>query len=146
MTKTGTAFTPSTLPKKYEELVALHVPRPIHDQVDFDNVMELIDRLSGARLNSEQEDYLEILATLVEAYERETLKPLRPLPANELLAYLLEENEMKKEDLAKLLEVERSLAFKILKGSRNLTAEHIRKLCERFKVSADLFIGAIGRA
>ena len=71
---------------------------------------------------------------------------LPSLPANELVAYLLEENDLKKEDLAKLLEVERSAAFKILKGSRNLTAEHIRKLCERFRVSADLFIGTLSRA
>ncbi len=140
MIKTGTAHSPNNLPKTYQELVELLVPRPIHDEVDYSNVMELIDALSGARLNRAQEDYLEILATLVEAYERDTLKPIATLPANEILVHILEESGLKKEDLAKLLGVDRSTAFKILKGTRNLTAEHIRKLCERFRVSADLFL------
>lgn len=139
MINTGISNSPQTLPKTYQELVELHVPRPIHDKVDYDNAMELIDALSGARLNREQEDYLEMLATLVEAYERETLKSIPSMPANEVLAYLLEQSDLKKEDLAQLLEIDRSMAFKILKGTRNLTTDHIRKLCERFKVSADLF-------
>jgi antitoxin component HigA of HigAB toxin-antitoxin module len=42
--------------------------------------------------------------------------------------------------LAKLLSVDRSTAYKILKGTRNLTTEHIRRLCERFMVGPELFI------
>lgn len=44
------------------------------------------------------------------------------------------------DDLAKLLKVDRSVAYKILKGTRNLTTNHLRRLCERFSVRADLFI------
>jgi antitoxin component HigA of HigAB toxin-antitoxin module len=44
------------------------------------------------------------------------------------------------EDLAKLLKIDRSVAYKILKGTRNLTTEHIRRLCDRFSVRPDLFI------
>jgi antitoxin component HigA of HigAB toxin-antitoxin module len=36
--------------------------------------------------------------------------------------------------------VDRSIAYRILKGARNLTAEHIKKLSGRFAVSADLFL------
>jgi len=34
----------------------------------------------------------------------------------------------------------RSIAYRILKGARNLTADHIKKLAARFAVSADLFL------
>ncbi len=44
------------------------------------------------------------------------------------------------EDLAALLGIDRSQAFKILKGTRSLTVEHIRKLSERFQTGADIFV------
>jgi transcriptional regulator with XRE-family HTH domain len=44
------------------------------------------------------------------------------------------------DDLAKLIGVDRSVAYRILKGERALTTDHIKTLCERFSVPADLFI------
>ncbi len=35
--------------------------------------------------------------------------------------------------------VDRSIAYRILKGTRNPTADHIKKLSVRFAVSGDLF-------
>ena len=36
----------------------------------------------------------------------------------------------------------RSIGSKLLRGERELSKAHIRRLCERFKVSADLFLAA----
>ncbi len=141
MIKSATHLSPKNLPKTYQGLVELHVPRPIHDKVDFENVTELIDLLAGSKLNAEQEDYLDLLSTLSEEYEREKLSPLAKLSAHEALKYLMNENNMSGEDLAELLGVDRSTAFKLLKGARNLTTDHLRKLGARFSVSADLFLG-----
>jgi HTH-type transcriptional regulator/antitoxin HigA len=52
----------------------------------------------------------------------------------------LDENDLAGDDLAEILDVDRSVAFKILKGTRNLTTDHLRKLSARFAVSADLFL------
>ena len=128
------------LPKTYGELVALHVPRPINDKVSYENTVAIVDALAGHTLNLDQEDYLEILSDLIESYEEENLPSFPRLTMPKLLQFLLEENAMTGEDLAKLLKVDRSVAYKILKGTRNLTTDHIRKLCERFAVRADLFI------
>ena len=128
------------LPKTYEELVALHVPRPINDKVSYENTVAIVDALAGHSLNRDQEDYLEILSDLIESYEEENLPPFPKLSIPKILQYLLDENEMNGEDLAKLLKVDRSVAYKILKGTRHLTTDHIKRLCGRFSVRAELFL------
>lgn len=141
MTKAKHLALPDELPKSYTELVALHAPRPIHDQVSYDNTVHLVDALAGHRLNKDQEDYLDILSQQVEAYEDDHLNPIRKITGLEMLRFLLQENGLTGDDLADLLEIDRSVAYKILKGARNLTTEHIRKLSERFFVSADALLG-----
>jgi len=128
------------LPKTYEKLIALHVPRPIGDKVSYDNTVSIVDALAGHTLNEDQDDYLEILSDLVESYEDENLPSFPRLTIPEIIKHLLEENSMTGEDLAKLLKIDRSVAYKILKGTRNLTTDHIRRLCDRFSVRPDLFI------
>jgi antitoxin component HigA of HigAB toxin-antitoxin module len=63
------------LPRTYAGLVALLPPRPIHDDVDLANATQMIDRLAGFDLNADQEDYLEAIATFVEAYEKDRFPP-----------------------------------------------------------------------
>jgi antitoxin component HigA of HigAB toxin-antitoxin module len=128
------------LPKTYSALVGLHMPRPIRDKTSYDSTMEMIDALAGSELNEDQEDYLDLLGQIVETYEKENLKPYPKLSGLAALRYLLSENKMSGDDLAVLLGIDRSNAYKILKGTRNLTAAHICKLGQRFRVSSDLFL------
>jgi HTH-type transcriptional regulator/antitoxin HigA len=140
MKKAHQLILPSEIPKTYAELVALHVPRPIHDKVSYENTVAVVDRLAGARLNEDQDDYLEILSQLIETYEDAHVKPPRTVAGIKLVRFLLAENDMTGDDLAALLGVDRSVAYKILKGTRNLTAEHVRKIADRFLISADVLI------
>ena len=128
------------LPKTYEELVAGYMPRPIHDAVGYRNTVEWIDALAGHPLTSDQEDYLELLSQLVESYEASLPRSPAEVTGISALAFLLREHAMTGDDLAGLLQVDRSVAYKILKGSRSLTAGHIKKLAVRFNVSGDLFL------
>ncbi|MEY4490049.1 MAG: hypothetical protein RIQ79_2557 [Verrucomicrobiota bacterium] len=139
MKKTSVTL-PDKLPTRYADLIALHIPRPLHDQIAYDNTVEVIDALAGHKLNADQEDYLELLSQLVEAYETEHLGPPPGLSGLKALKFLLEENQLTGDDLAALLDVDRSTAYKLLKGTRNLTTDHIRRLVHRFHVSAELFI------
>ena len=127
------------LPKTYTGLVALHMPRPIHDQVSYDNAVEMVQALAGHKLNHDQDDYLAIMAQLVEDYESEKVPEPKPVSGIEALKFLLKENSLTAADLGEIIGVNRSIAYRILKGARNLTADHIRKLAARFAVSADLF-------
>ena len=59
----------------------------------------------------------------------------------EALKVLLEANGMSAADLSNLLgDRSRSLGTRLLSGERELSKAHIRTLCERFAVSADLFV------
>ena len=69
MTKRATKNDFRHFPTTYSALVAMLPPRPIHDDIDLANATEVIDRLAGFALNADQEDYLEAIATFVEAYE-----------------------------------------------------------------------------
>lgn len=127
-------------PATFEGLIKHHPPRPIHDEVGYRNTVEVVDVLAGQKLNRDQDDYLLLLSALVERFEAETL-PKRSRPTGlAMLKYVLEESDLGGDDLAKIIGVDRSVAYRILQGERGLTASHIKSLCVRFGVSADLFI------
>lgn len=130
------------LPKDYAGLCRVLTPRPIRDRVDYDNVTELTDALAGHRLSADQEDYFDLLCRLIEDYEQEHAElGTRKVTALEALQHLLEAHGMTAADLARLLEVHRTLGGMILRGDRQLTLAHVRTLAKHFSVSADLFLG-----
>jgi len=127
-------------PKTYRELVIMLPPRPIHDDVDLANAIEVVDGMAGFPLNADQEDYLEAISTFVEAYEtaRFPMDDSRIAPLDVLKA-LLAEHGMSASDLGRLLG-NRTLGTAVLAGRRALSKAHIKKLAEHFKVGAGLFL------
>ena len=128
------------MPKTYENLVSLHLPRPIHDKVGYDNAVEVVHALAGHKLNRDQDDYLAIMAKLVEEYETENVPEPKSVRGVDAVKFLLGEHGLSADNLGELLGVNRSVAYRILNGTRNLTADHVKKLSKRFSVSADLFL------
>jgi HTH-type transcriptional regulator/antitoxin HigA len=114
------------IPKTYAGLMGLHLVRPIRDQVDADNAAEMIDRLAGHALNAEQADYLDLLSDLYEKWES-TQFPSSRATGSELLRLVLTERNEGGADLARLLGIDVSLAYRLLRGERQLTAVQIRK-------------------
>lgn len=128
------------LPKTYDGLIRLHMPRPIRDKVGYANTVEIVDAMAGHKLNRDQADFLDLLSDLVERYEHETVAPAPSATGLEMLKFLMEQRDMSGDQLAEILGVDRSLAFKILKGTRALTAVHVKTLATHFHVSADLLL------
>jgi HTH-type transcriptional regulator/antitoxin HigA len=130
------------LPGRFEDLVRLMPPQAISDDVQLENTTEMIDRLMAIpKLTKGQAIYLETLTQLVEVYESEHHAiDTSGLTGLDSLKYLLDENNMNGTDLANLLGVHATMGSKILKGERKLTADHLRKLTERFRVEASLFL------
>jgi HTH-type transcriptional regulator/antitoxin HigA len=129
------------IPKTYDQLLAMHPLRPIHNDVELEHATAMIDILAGHALNADQADYLDVLSTLVEAYENTHYSLNDPTICGlDALQALLDEHGMNAADLARLLGVHRSMGSKLLKGERALTARHLQMLSERFKVSTDLFL------
>ena len=137
--KTATRLDFVALPKDYTGLCRMLTPRPIHDKVDFENVSEITDAMAGHKLTPDQEDYFDLLCRLIEDYEKEHVNAPKAT-ALDALQHLLDANDMSAADLARLLDVHRTLGGMILRGERQLTLAHVRALARHFSVSADLFL------
>ena len=117
----------------------LIILRPIRNRAQYHEALEVASELSSrAKLTSEQNDYLEVLTGVISRYEEKHFLREKHSP-RELLAFLLEENNMNASDLGRLLG-NRTLGPAILRGQRSLSKTHIRKLAERFSVSPALFM------
>jgi HTH-type transcriptional regulator/antitoxin HigA len=138
-TKTRSRF--QELPKDYEGLCLVHLPRPIRDDADYANVAEVTDAmvLWQDDFTADQRDYFDLLCSLLEAYDAEHVKWPK-VRGIEALQHLLSEQGLSPADLSRILGGSRNLGAMILRGDRNLTLAHIRKLAAHFKVSPELFV------
>jgi HTH-type transcriptional regulator / antitoxin HigA len=125
----------TSIPATYAGLVAQFMPRPLHDEIDYQNALATMDTLAGFKLNADQEDYFDAIATFVERYEAEhhSLKDVTMTPI-ELIRSLMVEHDMNASDLGRLLG-DRSLGHRILSGERELSKVHIRLLAEHFRLN-----------
>ena len=128
------------LPKAYRDLCGLLMPRKIHDDAELEAAQEIMDALAVLPTRTpDQDDYLETLAELVEAYEEQTVK-FSKRSGLETLKFLLAENNLNASDLSRLLSTDISLGYRILDGERNLTTRHIKKLARHFHVGPEVFL------
>jgi HTH-type transcriptional regulator/antitoxin HigA len=128
------------LPRTYRELCGLLMPRKIHDDAELEAAQEIMDALAVLPARTpDQEDYLETLAELVEAYEEQNVK-FSKRSGLETLKFLLTENNLTASDLSRLLGTDISLGYRILDGERNLTTKHIKKLAQHFHVGPAVFL------
>lgn len=139
--KTRTALQFAALPKDYLGLCRIQMPRPIHDALDYANVAEVTDAMAlwQEEFTLDQRDYFDLLCGLLEEYDRAHIKwPKVSIQAR--LAHLLDESGLSAADLSRILGGSRNLGSMILRGDRNLTLAHVRKLADHFRVSPELFI------
>jgi HTH-type transcriptional regulator/antitoxin HigA len=139
--KTKTKFRFADLPKDYTSLCRVFLPRPIHDAVDYANVSEVADAMALWQddFTRDQADYFDLLCTLIEEYDAENVKWPR-VKGVDVLKHLLDEHSLAAADLSRILGGSRNLGAMILRGDRNLTLAHVRKLAAHFKVSPELFV------
>ena len=135
--KTKNAIRFEDLPKDYAALCRVMLPRPIHDATEYAEVAEVADALALSQddFTADQTDYFDLLCSLMEEYDAEHVKWPK-VRGIDVLKHLLEENELAAADLSRILGGSRNLGAMILRGDRNLTVPHIRKLAARFKGGA----------
>lgn len=88
---------------------------------------------------SEEFDELEVLTTLIEAYEAKYYKIDAP-DAISAIKFRMEQENLKQKDLATALGDETRVS-KILSGQRELTVTMIRNLHEQFKIPFESLFG-----
>ena len=130
----------SELPKIYESLCRLHMPRTIHDGIELEAATEIIDLMAGHKLTKDQEDYLTTLADLVAVYEENHIDQLPKLKPHEFLAAHLENIGMSAAAWGKLIGIDRSTASRLLRGERKLNTDHIRNTSATLHIEAGLLI------
>jgi HTH-type transcriptional regulator/antitoxin HigA len=131
-----------TLPSSFAELCSVHPPRPIADDVDYENTVEVVDRLATLEGRSaDQEQYLETLSILIEKYDRDHLEEMEVSKPVDRLRRLLDNHGMNASDLGRILG-NRSLGAAILRGDRAVSKANAVKLAEHFKMSPAAFLTA----
>src|ERR1700730_1750643 len=106
---------PLEAPKSYRELFDLYLPRPISDEIAYENAMEFVNWLAVRANNKEQIDFLELVSQLINDYESSDLErtELLPLGPLELLNALVKEKEVTTRELGAILGVDHSAASRI---------------------------------
>jgi antitoxin component HigA of HigAB toxin-antitoxin module len=88
-------LTHDEVPATYAELASLCMPRPLHDEVDYRNALNVLDAMAGFGMNADQADYFEAISTFVEKYEAENhAVEMQGLSPVELLRSLMAEHDM----------------------------------------------------
>lgn len=113
--------------------------KPIRTPRQHRAALKRIDRLMDARAGSPEAAELEVLAILVEHYEREAF-PIDPPSPADAIRFRIEQMGYSQADLARLLN-SRSRASEILSGkAKSLSLRAIRRLHEAWHIPADVLI------
>ena len=111
---------------------------PIKTQRDYEAALKEIEHLFNAKPHTKDGDKLDILATLVQAYEEEHY-PINFPDAINALQYWLESRGLERKDLEAFIGT-RARVSEILNRKRQLTLNMIRKLHEGLNIPAALLI------
>src|SRR3546814_635984 len=112
--------------------------KPIKTEDDYTAAMTEIERLWGAPSGTPEGDRLDILATLVDAYEREQY-PLDPPDPIEAIKFRMEQQGLTRKDLEAMIGT-RTRVAEVLNRRRGLSIGMIRRLHDKLGISADVLI------
>ncbi len=117
--------------------------KPIRTKADYEAALAAIERLWGARAGTPEGDRLDILATLVDAYENEHY-PMDPPDPIEAIKFRMEQQGLDRKDLADILG-SRTRVAEVLNRRRGLSINMIRRLREKLGISVEVLIRPIRR-
>ncbi len=124
---------------RYLELVLAFPLRPIRTEQELDDATRVIHSLIDLdKLSGPEQDYLNVLTDLVEAYEKEHY-PDEPVSDADMLGYLLETQGISQSAAAKGAGIAESTISEVLSGKRTLNRKQIGKLAKFFGVGASVF-------
>lgn len=112
----------------------------IKNRRDYSRATRVLDRLLDEIGDNRQHplcDYIDILGTLIEEYEKQHLRIPQASPQS-VLRELMDQHGLKQSDLPEV--GSQGVVSEILSGKRSLNARQIKALCRRFSVSAEVFL------
>ena len=112
--------------------------RPIRSEADYEAALAEIERLWGAKAGTPEGDRLDVLATLVDAYESEHY-PADPPDPIEAIKFRMEQQGLTRRDLEAMLGT-RARVAEVLNRKRDLSIGMIRRLHDQLGISAEVLI------
>ena len=112
--------------------------RPIPGEADYDNALAEIEGLMDALPGTREGARLDVLVTLVEAYEERHWPIDAPDPIAAIRARM-EQRGLRQKDLEPLIGT-RGRVSEVLSGKRSLTLPMIRRLSAELDLSADILV------
>jgi HTH-type transcriptional regulator/antitoxin HigA len=112
--------------------------KPIRTEADYEAVFAEVERLWGAASGTPDGDRLDVLATLIDAYESEH-HPMDPPDPIDAIRFRMEQQGLSRKDLESMIG-SRTRVAEVLNRRRGLSINMIRRLHERLGISADVLI------
>lgn len=109
--------------------------KPIKSKQNYNAALQKIEKLFDAKPNTADGDLLEVLVTLVEAYEQKHFSIAPPDPI-EAIKFRMEQLGLKQADIADVIGG-KNRASEILNRKRELTAKMMRDLHRKFNIPAE---------
>lgn len=123
---------------QYLKVIAKLPPRPIKSEEDFLKVQEVIDNLIDKdNLTSDEQDYLNVLGSLVRDYE-ELHHPITHQNPIQLINDLLQEFNLQPQDLLSIFSSQQEV-LDILSSRQELTISQAQKLADFFQIPTNSF-------
>jgi HTH-type transcriptional regulator/antitoxin HigA len=108
--------------------------------MDYQRAMREVERLWGAANGTPEGDRLDVLATLIDAYEAQH-HPIDPPDPVEAIKFRMEQQGLTRRDLEPLIGT-RTRVAEVLNRKRNLSIAMIRRLHDQLGISAEILIRA----
>jgi HTH-type transcriptional regulator / antitoxin HigA len=112
--------------------------KPIRSEADYEAALEEVEHLWGAKLGTPRGDRLDVLATLIDAYEGER-HPIDPPDPIEAIKFRMAQQNLTRKDLEAILGT-RTRVAEVLNRRRRLSINMIRRLHEDLGIPADVLI------
>ena len=121
------------------KMISKGAPHVIHNDEELEAYTNALFELTALENPSRSEaQAIELLTLLVERYE-ETHYPVPATDAVSVVRFLIEQQGLTQRDLVPEFGSESAVSM-FLARQRKLTLEQVRKLSERFKLPADVFV------
>ena len=125
----------------YKKLLTETVPKIIDSQEEYDRLEAkfevLLDKHDSR--TPEEDSLFDLLANLLEDYEKRTLPPLEPTSPISTLKFLMVENGLNQTDMIEYFGSQGNVS-QVLAGKRTISKRAAQKLSKRFKLSTDIFL------
>jgi HTH-type transcriptional regulator / antitoxin HigA len=112
--------------------------KPIRSELDYEEALAQVETLWGAPSGTLEGDRLEVLATLIDAYEAEHY-PMDPPDPIEAIKFRMEQQGLTRKDLEPLIGT-RTRVAEVLNRKRGLSIEMIRRLHNELGIAAEVLI------